>query len=214
MTAVHVITSDNRTLYAEALEEHHRIRHSIFVGERGWSDLFRPDGRDVDAYDDNNSIYLLAIDNTKIVGGQRLYPTVLPHMLSDVFPFLVKKNIPSCDSIFEISRYFVVKDRRFGRTDCIMLAGLLEFCIDEEITQLTAVVETWWLPRWQQAGFKVRPLGLPVVVEGQPSFAAVIDISSETLASVRRIAGLRGPVLIRQGLEKPVLERVRYAALS
>src|SRR5215212_9239044 len=39
--------------------------------------------REIDAYDNENAVYLLAIDQNRVVGGQRLYPTLLPHMLSD-----------------------------------------------------------------------------------------------------------------------------------
>jgi N-acyl-L-homoserine lactone synthetase len=53
MTQIHVITRDNRPFYADHLQTYFRLRHEIFVGERGWEDLRRPDGRDVDAYDND-----------------------------------------------------------------------------------------------------------------------------------------------------------------
>lgn len=177
--------------------------------------LARADGRDVDAYDNENTTYLLAIDGDRVVGGQRLYPTVLPHMISDVFPHLAAvKGVPRAPDIFESTRYFVVKERRTGRTDCRMLAAFQEFCLEEGISRVTAVVEMWWLPRWQQSGFKVRPLGLPVVVEGQPTIAVLIDISEESLAAVRRLAGLRGASLVRRGPQCPAIHRVPYAVAS
>jgi acyl-homoserine lactone synthase len=212
MTDVHVITRDNRRLYTDQLEAFFRLRHDIFVGERGWRGLRRADGRDLDAYDNNESIYLLAIDQDRVVGGQRLYPTLLPHMISEVFPHLATRGIPAAGSVYEWTRYFVVKERRMGRTDCRLLAGLQQFCLSEGITEVTAVVELWWLPRWQQSGFKVRPLGLPDMVEGQACIAAAVEISPESLESVRRLGGLRAPSLVRQGLLSPVLDRVSYAA--
>ena len=212
MTAIHVITRENRRLYEDHLESCFRLRHDIFVGERGWADLRRPDGRDVDAYDDDNAVYLLAIDGERVVGGQRLYPTLLPHMISEVFPHLAQRGVPRSPTVLEWTRYFVVKERRMGRTDCRLLAGLQEFCLSEGIADVTAVVEMWWLPRWQQSGFKVRPLGLPGIVEGQACLAASVRISEESLASVRRLGGLKGSCLVRQGLRSPVLDQVPYAA--
>ena len=44
------------------------------------------DGIERDAYDNPATIYLLALDDGRVVGGQRLYPTLLPHMMSEVFP--------------------------------------------------------------------------------------------------------------------------------
>ncbi|MDG2571023.1 acyl-homoserine-lactone synthase, partial [Vibrio parahaemolyticus] len=84
MTKIHVIRRDNQHLYEASLEEYFRLRHEVFVRERGWRNLHRLDGREIDAYDNDNAVYLLAIDQDRVVGGQRLYPTVLPHMLSEV----------------------------------------------------------------------------------------------------------------------------------
>ena len=99
-----------------------------------------------------------------------------------------------------------------GRTDCRLLAALQEFCLAEGITEVTAVVEMWWLPRWQQSGFKVRPLGLPAEVEGEACIAASISIGEESLESVRRLGGLRGSCLVHHGIRSPVLDRTPHAA--
>jgi hypothetical protein len=40
-----VIDCDNKHLYREQLEEHYRIRHKIYVEDRRWMALERPDGR-------------------------------------------------------------------------------------------------------------------------------------------------------------------------
>ncbi len=212
MTCVHVITHDNRALYEEAIQQFYRLRHQIFVEERGWGGLRRPDGLDVDDYDNEHAIYLLAIDADRVVGGQRLYPTLLPHMISEVFPHLVQSGIPQAADIFEWTRYFVVKERRTGRTDCRLLAAMQEFCLEKGLSEVTAVVEMWWLPRWQQTGFKVRPLGLPQIIEGQPCIAAAIEISAVSLEHVRKLAGLRGASLVRQVTPSPSVQRVPHAA--
>ncbi len=212
MTCIHVITNDNKSLYQDSIQQYYRLRHQVFVEERRWKDLTRPDGLEIDAYDNEHAIYLLAIDKDRVVGGQRLYPTLLPHMISEVFPHMTSRGIPQAFDTFEWTRYFVVKERRTGRTDCRLLAAIQEFCLGEGIMELTAVVEMWWLPRWQQAGFKVRPLGLPQMIEGQPCIAAAIQISNESLSSVRAIAGLRGPSLVREGNISPILDRVPNVA--
>ncbi|MXQ11700.1 acyl-homoserine-lactone synthase [Microvirga makkahensis] len=212
MTRVHVITRDNRALYEECIQQFYRLRYQIFVGERGWDSLRGADGLEIDTYDNEHAIYLLAIDAGRVVGGQRLYPTLLPHMISEVFPHLVQLGIPQAADIFEWTRYFVVKERRTGRTDCRLLAAMQEFCLEKNISEVTAVVEMWWLPRWQQTGFKVRPLGLPQIIEGQPCIAAAIEISAASLEHVRELAGLRGPSLVQQAITSPSAQRVPHAA--
>jgi hypothetical protein len=44
MFKVHVIHAGNQHLYEEAPDQHHHIRHDIYVGERQWMDLQRADG--------------------------------------------------------------------------------------------------------------------------------------------------------------------------
>ncbi|MBM6578713.1 GNAT family N-acetyltransferase [Microvirga sp. BT689] len=212
MTQIHVITAENQHSYKESLEEYFRLRHNVFVDERGWRNLHQPDGREVDAYDNQNAVYLLAIDQDRVVGGQRLYPTLLPHMLSEVFGHMAQRGLPRAHTIYEWTRYFVVKERRMGRTDCRLLAAIQQFCLEEGVTELTAVVEMWWLPRWQQVGFQVRPLGLPTIIEGQPCIAASIKISQESLDQVRGLAGLRNFSLVRHEDVSPILDRVPHVA--
>ena len=211
MTQVHVITKYNRSSHENYLEQYYRLRHDVFVGERGWRDLDSENGIERDAYDDSNAIYLLAIDDGRVVGGQRLYPTLLPHMMTDVFTSLASRGVPRAPDILEWTRYFVVRERRTGRTDCRLLAAMQEYCLAEGIRQVTAVVEMWWLPRWQQVGFKVRPLGLPTLIENEPCIAALIDVSQRSLDTVRQMAGLRGPSLSRVG-DLSNQDRVPYVA--
>src|SRR5690242_3396659 len=97
MTKIHVIARENQHIYKYQLEEYFRLRHEVFVEERGWRDLHRPDGREIDVYDNGDAVYLLAIDQDRVVGGQRLYPTVLPHMLSEVFGHMAHRGIPRAD---------------------------------------------------------------------------------------------------------------------
>src|SRR3569833_2891461 len=116
MTQVHVVTSANRHLYGDILESYHRIRHDVFVKERGWKAIERTDGRDIDAYDHDKTVPLIATAADRGAGGERPTPTTSPHMLREVFPTLAAvKGVPSGPNIWEGSRYFVVRERRVGR---------------------------------------------------------------------------------------------------
>jgi acyl-homoserine lactone synthase len=50
------------------------------------------------------------------------------------------------------------------------------------------------------------------MVEGQPCIAAAIEISHASLDHVRKLAGLRGASLIREGRLSPLLDRVPHVA--
>jgi acyl-homoserine lactone synthase len=204
---IHIITASNRHLYEARLEELFRLRHDIFVGERRWTALERPDGREIDDYDNADSVYFVAIEDDRIVGGHRLYPTTKPTMLGDVFPHLAAvRGVPEDEAIWEWSRYFVVKDKRDGKVNLALLAAVQELCLEEGIVEISAVMETWWLPRFQQAGFTVRPLGLPALVNNEWTMAGIIEISADTLAQLKESAGIRGPVLVRRGPQHPLID--------
>jgi acyl-homoserine lactone synthase len=204
---IHVISSANRHLYETTIEDHFRLRHEIFVNEREWTALARPDQREFDAYDNEDTVYLLAMEGERITGGHRLYPTTKRTMMGDIFPHLASvRGAPSDPLIWEWSRYFIVKDRREGRLNFELMAAVQEFSLDEGIVQVSAVMETWWMPRFQEAGFTVHPLGLPAIVEGAWTMAGLIDISPDSLDHVRRLGKISGSVLVRQGPQRPLVD--------
>src|SRR5579863_219642 len=188
---IHVISVANRHLYEDVLEEHFRIRHDIFVDERRWETLRKPDKREIDHFDNEDTIYLLALEGRRVIGGHRLYPTTKPSMMSEIFPHLADvRGYPSDPLIWEWSRYFIVRDRRDGDLNLQLMAAVQEFCLAEGIVKISAIMETWWLPRFQQAGFNVVPLGLPALVEDAWTMAALIDVSADTLRAISARTGL------------------------
>jgi acyl-homoserine lactone synthase len=204
---IHVISSINRHLYEDTIERHFHIRHDIFVGERRWKVLAR-DGKEIDCCDKADTVYLLAMEGKRIIGGHRLYPAIEPTMIDEVFPVPASvRGVPSDPLIWEWSRFFVVRDRREGRVNFELMAAVQEFCLDEGITHVSAVMEIRWLPRLQQAGFVVHPLGLLAVAEGSWTMAALIEISADTLERVRDIGNIPGSVLTRKGPQYSIVDR-------
>jgi acyl-homoserine lactone synthase len=207
---IHVISAANHHLYEDVLEEHFRIRHDIFVEERQWETLRKPDKREVDSFDNEDTIYLLALEGRRVIGGHRLYPTTKPSMMSEIFPHLAEvRGYPSDPLVWEWSRYFIVRNRRDGNLNLRLMAAVQEFCLAEGIAKISAIMETWWLPRFQEAGFVVTPLGLPALVENAWTMAALIDVSPDTLRALNERTGLSS-VIQRQG---PHLDAVARANL-
>lgn len=191
---IHAISAVNRHLYEDVLDQHFRLRHHIFVEERRWETLRKPDGREIDAYDNEDTVYLLALEGRRVIGGHRLYPTTKPSMMSEVFPHLAVRGCPANPLVWEWSRYFVVRDRRDGALNLQLMAAVQEFCLDQGIAQVSAIMETWWLPRFHEAGFIVTPLGLPALVENAWTMAATIDIRQETADTLHDRVGLTSVV--------------------
>ena len=87
MVRIKVVTWANRKQYRVVLERYFRIRYDIYVKRRQWRAVARPINIEMDAFDTEHAVYLLALDRAgKIVGGSRLVPTLQPHLLGNVFP--------------------------------------------------------------------------------------------------------------------------------
>ena len=87
------------------LDAMHRDRKKVFVDMLGW-DVPVIDGQyEVDQFDDENAIYVVASDeNGQHEGSIRLLPTTSPHLLGEIFPHLCNGPIPQAPDIFELSR--------------------------------------------------------------------------------------------------------------
>jgi acyl-homoserine lactone synthase len=172
------------------------------VVERNWKDLARPDGLERDQFDNQDAIYILVTDNGQVIGGSRLLSTTGPHLLSEVFPYLASvRGLPRADDIYEWTRMFVVKSRREGRTmgghtRGSVICGVLEYCLDNGINGLTALIEMFWLPLFHSMGWNLMPLGLPELINGEWSIAVKMALSEDTLASTRAFHGIAGRVHI------------------
>src|SRR6201995_2103463 len=99
---VHVIRRDNKHLYQHILEDYFRLRHQIYVVERKWSALDRPDKREIDQFDTDETVYLLGLEGRSIIAGMRLVPTTAPTLLSELFPKLSLDGPVRRPGVFEL----------------------------------------------------------------------------------------------------------------
>ena len=211
---IHIVTAENRRLYAKELREHHRLRYDIYVRENKWKNLKIEDGCESDQFDNDDAVYILAIEDGHVIGGSRFVPTVKPHLLSEVFPHLADvKGVPRSPDIFEWTRLFAVAERRDrkgfdGRVTGQVLCGGLEFLLGEEATGFTIVTEVYWLARTHGWGWKLSPLGMPAMVDGEWLVASYIPADFETLQATRRRYGIQESVIVRNGITRPAIRHV------
>lgn len=200
MFQIHVIDRTNRSAYAAELEQQFRIRHQIYITERGWLDLAREDGREIDAFDDDDTVYLLGLlPGRGVVAGSRLVPTVKPHLMSDVFPQLARNGVPRADSIFEWTRIFVVPALREPGRPClaagIVYCGIVEYCLRHGIAKLSLVCETYWIERLRALGWNPQILGEPLEHQGDMIVGLINEMTPAALGKTRSAYGIREPVL-------------------
>jgi len=208
MIQIHVVHRDNRRLYDYLFDEYFRLRYEIYVKERGWKALERPDGRDIDQFDTDAATYLLALDANRLVGGLRVVPTTHPTLMSDVFPQLTLRGPIRRHDVCELTRIFVIKERRGEqaqpRVEHIILCAAMEYGVAHQLSQYTIVMEAWWI-RLQEQCWRITPLGLPVDIDGAPTVGVTADVNSETVTALRAKRGIEGPILVWRGLDRPAL---------
>src|SRR6478735_2890963 len=91
---IHIVTAENIGAYQCEMEQAYRLRHNVFVDEMGWEDLRKPDGREIDQFDDGRALHMLYIEDDRVLGYQRMLPSMRPHLLTEVLPHLCEGDFP------------------------------------------------------------------------------------------------------------------------
>jgi acyl-homoserine lactone synthase len=196
-----IVTHRNWNDYTDILDEMFRIRHEIYVEQRGWIGLRRPNRREIDQFDNEDATYLLRLDAGRHVrGAVRLIPTERPHLFADVFSHLVDEgDVPRHPDACEMTRFFAWPDDEQGltrkRLGNEMFCGLVEYLVSRRISLLTFVSDTFYIPGCLEMGWDVKPLGLPKPYREGICIGVKVPINPEMLESTRRVRGISGPLL-------------------
>jgi acyl-homoserine lactone synthase len=183
---IDVIDSSNARAYAALRDGQFRLRHEIFVGERGWSGFDVDGTHEKDQYDNDNAIYLIAASDTgAVAGGFRLYPTTLPHMLAEQFPQLMDGALIQRRDVLELTRFAMRKSQRRSRHYFELLVAIQEFGLMQGLAGFTSVINPLRIPILQGFGLDIEPLGLPTMIDGEATIAVFFHVSESCLARVR-----------------------------
>lgn len=193
---VHVVDTTNARRYSKEMDDHHRLRHDVYINERKWSALRADNGREYDQFDLSSAIYLLAIaDDGVVAGGTRLLQSTGPTLLSEVFPHLSDVTpFERAPDVLEWTRFFVAprfrEHGRLCRVGGYISAAIIDYCLRRGVRTLNAVGETYWMPRISALGWRPRPLGLPVEHEGMSICAWTIEVTEYALRMTLEVYGL------------------------
>ncbi len=188
-------------------EQMYRQRYEIYVKRRKWGGLKPVGDQERDEFDTASAIYLVALDaEDEILAGLRLLPTTRPHILGELFPHLALDGVPVGTDILELTRFYVapfrssraVRDWLVG----VLCAGMIEYCLINNVRQVTNVIDTFLLKLMLSMEWRVRPLGVPKPYPEGEAVAVIIDMTAAILESTRRTKGVIGPVLSRPGFER------------
>jgi acyl-homoserine lactone synthase len=193
----------NRALF----EQMYRQRYEIYVKRRKWGGLKPVGGLERDDFDTASAAYLVALDaEDEILAGLRLLRTNRPHILGELFPHLARDGVPAGPDILELTRFYVapfpssraVRDWLVG----VLCAGMIEYCLANDVRQITSVIDTFLLKLMLSMDWSVRPLGIPRPYPEGEAVAVIVDITPEMLDSTRLAKGVVGSVLARPGFER------------
>jgi len=163
---IHVINKINRHLYLSVLEEMFQLRHEIFVDGRGWKKLAKPDGFEIDQFDNENTTYFLKLDpDMHIIGGVRLCPTTAQTQLNTIFKdTCVFEQQPVGIEHYEWSRYFIADPIYRSATGKPVLyelyTGVLDYALSVGIKTLSGFIETGTYTRATGLPWDMRQLGV------------------------------------------------------
>ena len=195
-----VIPGSDISRHAALMDRVFRFRHSIFVDEKGWTELRQPDGLERDRFDDVHAIHQICLRGDDIVGYQRLLPTTRPHLLSDVLTDLCHRRPPRGPRVFEWTRFCVAPGSREMRPRAdgpfLELAqGVVEWGMAHRVDTVTVAIDWRLMVIAMQLRFFVRPLGFPKRIGRDEVVALRMSFNRETLATIRQARGCDDPVL-------------------
>lgn len=161
------ITPEKRDEYQDLLDDMHRMRYRIVVGEWGWEIPGVAEGYDKDQFDTDHTVYIVVRNEAgEVAATSRINPTTQPHMLSDLFAdYCDLQPYPVGTDVWECSRF--VTDRSLMpdpvddfRIRCCLGIGLTVFCLDHGINRLSWLTHQKFYNLVQRV-WKTEPLGLP-----------------------------------------------------
>lgn len=200
---IHLVTSENIEAYSDAMDQAYRLRHAVFVDEMGWTDLRRDDGREIDQFDDSRAVHMLYIEDGRVLGYQRMLPSLQPHLLSEVLRDLCDDQLPIGPDTWEWTRYCVApgcrdRGRMLSPVGNMLLSSIVEWGLESGVDKIIIEMNPIWLLRLVQLHFRVLPLGIPKQIGKESVVAVTAAFDRRTLARLQETRGDDRKAIISQ----------------
>jgi N-acyl-L-homoserine lactone synthetase len=181
----------------------HRLRYREVIAKEDWSNIYVADEMEFDRYDNVATEYFIARNSEgDVLGVARSYPTTIPYMLSDIFPFLAARELPSSHRVHEASR--LVLDRSLLSKDARrpivneLIVAYMERGLQRNIDAYVGfMLPRIWDSTFLRAGWDVEWLGPEIALSGTTDIvrAAWMPVSKRINDKIREETGIRKPVL-------------------
>ncbi len=201
---IHIVNHSNRHLYARQIWEMYVERRKSFVERNGWDDLMVFDGAEVDDFDDERAVYLMALgDDGELQGAVRFRTTEDKSILFDKYPHLIAPDQPSLKGAqtWEGTRVFTTeafrKSRQPGQRGFfgLGLAGR-EVALDHGARYAVGMMDIRLLDKMAPtASSEIQILGLPATYGYGVMVGTCVEVSAagnerilESLAEPMRLS--------------------------
>lgn len=188
---IEVVDPPSRLRFSQPLMEMYQDRKRVFVDQLGWNLPASGSWLEVDEFDNDFAVYLLARspEDGSHLGSVRLLPTTQPHMLTNLFAELCPAGAPTGPDCWEVSR-LVTNPRTVRGGTCVkvhrMLASaLLDFAQQNGVRRYTLVIEFSRLPALLAVGWSITPISMPTLLHGSTVQALQINVEPATMAKPR-----------------------------
>ncbi|WP_296615506.1 acyl-homoserine-lactone synthase [Sphingomonas sp.] len=181
---IRVLPFEDRARAPRTFDTMFEDRKRLFVDLLGW-DVPVVDGRlELDAFDTDGALYVMALDaDGRHQGSLRLLPSDRPHLLGTVFAHLCPLGVPQGSGIYEITR-LCLPSRLGARCRLAVRNALISAMVDHAlragVTRLTGLVEESFRKHVLTMGWLAEPLGPAIASDGQLLGAFQLHLDDDT----------------------------------
>lgn len=179
------ISGTQRVLAQELIARMARFRYQVFVETLGWK-LPCQSGVELDQFDREDTLYVLALRGQELAGVARLLPTQRPYLLGEVFPQLMgSAPVPRDAAIWELSRFTAMDsaanatgpESQFSSAAAVdLMHCVLKLAAQQGARRLITVSPMGIERLLRRAGFLARRAASPMMVDGHTIFACWIEV--------------------------------------
>ncbi len=198
-----LIEGSYASFFPKEIDAMFRNRAETFSDRLGWEVVVK-DGRERDAFDDANPLYLVSVDpdTEEYWGSLRLLPTTGPNMLRDVFPQLLDGGYIESATIWESSRICAAaapgqpeRSKSVNYVLSELILGIGEVAVAAGLTQVVSVFDARIFRVLKAAGCNPQIIGTPQRIGGVMSYAGLFDTGEDPLRAFRAASGIERSVL-------------------
>lgn len=198
-----LFTGEDAAAHAALHDQMLRGRAAVFRDKLGW-DVSVVQGRERDAYDDANPLYIVSCDpvDGRVAGSIRLMPTTGPTLMRDVFADVFEEDVDLVSAtIWEATRFCVHPDaprrlspKRMHLATCELAIAMCEIGLAAGLTQYIGVFEERMERVYARIGLKPDVLARSNRFSTGAIAVGLWDVGLDALAEMRDRSGIDAPL--------------------